>query len=438
MIATQTSPDAGAPAAPLHASAPERATKLLLATIVMIPLAVGWVVWFAPGAADDFNRRVTLAPFDIALSALMVVWLREIAPQARNYRRPRASVGLVIACAFVAVFAISLALHPSTRGFEYAVRLAGCVALVDVIRRLSTRGLRAMCVTLTVCGVAESVLAIAQVVAGHGFALYPIDHAGPLFAFGDTHAGRGGLSHPYHLTVFLLLAAFAALVAGCADRPFNRRLWMGALALIGAGLAVTFSRAMLLALIPAVLVWCLSRRDHGATTMRRLVGALLFGLAATTILFSSGWSTRAQQSSGSGADRGRITLARHGLELAAEHPLTGVGPARYVLALAEPGAPDGELLPSHNLLVQAAAELGVLGACVVAAACLWYAKRIARRGMLVLGGAWLLVPFLMLDSYAYVFPTGIALSAIWLGLLEHPQLRAGTFFGNLTTVEVVQ
>ncbi len=436
MTATQTPPHDRAPA-PERARASDRATQLLVATIVMIPLAVGWVVWFAPGAADDFNRRVTLSPFDVALSALVIVWLREVAPKARADPRPRASAGVVIASAFVAVFAISLAVHPSWRGIEYAVRLFACVALVDVIRRLSTRNLRKMCVALTVCGVAEAILAMAQVVAGHGFSLYPIDHAGPLFAFGATHAGRGGLSHPYHLTVFLLLAAYAALVAGRADRPFNLRLWMAALALIGAGLAVTFSRAMLLALIPAAVVWCFSRRDKADYTTRLLVGSLLFGLAATTILFSSGWSTRAQQSAGSGADRGRVTLARHGLELATEHPLTGVGPARYVLALAEPGPPDGELLPSHNLLVQAAAELGVFGACVVAAACLWYAKRIARRGVLVLGGAWLLVPFVMLDSYAYVFPTGIALSAIWLGLLEHPQLGPPAISGRKTTIGAV-
>jgi hypothetical protein len=382
--------------------------RLLLLTVALIPLAVGWVVWSSPGGATDFNRRVTLAPFDLALGGLLVLWAW--ARLRAGLARPAATAGVCLAAAFTVAFAIAFAANPSWRGVEYGVRLLAGVAVVDVVRGMSAAAVRRVCVVLVGAGVVESVLAIAQSRHGRGFALYPLDHDGPLFAFGDTHAARGGLSHPYHLTVFLLLAVFAALIGGRASSGRELRLWLGATALLGAGLAVTFSRAMLLGLVPAAALWCIARRDR-------------IGLACTTIVFASGWTTRAQQTTASGADRGRVALAEHGLGIAADHPVTGIGPARYVIALAEDPATDVELLPPHNIVVQAAAELGIAGGVIVALTGLWFARRLLHRSALIIGGAGLLVPFLLLDAYPYVFPTGLAISAIWIGLLENPTLR---------------
>ena len=59
-------------AAPVLSDAPgkspsEVALALLVATIVLVPIAAGTVVWSAPGGDGDFNRRVTFQIFDLAL-----------------------------------------------------------------------------------------------------------------------------------------------------------------------------------------------------------------------------------------------------------------------------------------------------------------------------------------------------------------------------------
>lgn len=400
----------------------ERVTeRLLLLVVALIPLAVGWVVWWSPGGATDFNRRVTLAPFDFALGGLLVVWVS--ARLRAGIARPSLSMGVLLAAGFTVAFAIAFAANPSWRGVEYGIRLLAGIATVDAVRRMNAAAIRRVCIVLAAVGAIESMLAVAQSIHGRGFALYPIDHDGGLFAFGDTHAGRGGFAHPYQLTVFLLLALFASLIGGRTSTGRELRLWIGEASLLGAGIAVTFSRAMILGLVPAAVLWCIARRDRIGRAARPIVGALFVGLVCTSLMFADGWTTRARQSTGSGADRGRVTLGEHGLGIAADHPVTGIGPARYVIAVAEEPSPDVELLPPHNIIVQAAAELGVAGGLVIALAGLWFARRLLRRPVLLVGGAGLLVPFLLLDAYPYVFPTGLAISALWLGLLENPTLR---------------
>src|SRR4029079_6613536 len=46
---------------------PDLALALLVAAIVLVPIAVGTVAWSAPGGGDDFNRRITLQLFDLGL-----------------------------------------------------------------------------------------------------------------------------------------------------------------------------------------------------------------------------------------------------------------------------------------------------------------------------------------------------------------------------------
>jgi len=394
---------------------------LLILMSALIPLAATWVVWWSPGGATDFNQRVTLAPFDVALGGLLVGW--GSTRVRAGFARPSPSTGVLLAVGFAAVFAIAFAANPSSRGVEYSVRLLAGVAIVDVVRRMDSAAVRRVCIVLAAAGAIESVLAVAQSIHGRGFALYPIDHDGGLLAFGDTHAGRGGFAHPYHLTVFLLLALFAALIGGRSSTGRELRLWVGTASFLGAGIAVTFSRAMILGLVPAAVLWCLARRDRIGRSARPIVGALFLGLACTSLLFADGWTTRARQSAGSGADRGRVTLAEHGLGIAADHPFTGIGPARYVIAVAEEPLPEAEPLPPHNIIVQAAAELGVVGGVIVALGGLWFARRLLRRPVFLVGGAGLFVPFLLLDAYPYVFPTGLAISALWIGLLENPTVR---------------
>lgn len=397
--------------------------QLLIAMVLLLPLNVGWVLWTAPGGETDYNRRITIAPFDFALAALVLVWIahrrlrwRQAVRPATTRRRPHD--GVILAAAFALVFIVSFVAHPSWRGVEYAVRLLAGAAVIDTVRSLSPAARRRVCIALVGAGAFEAMLAVAQSVHGRGFALFPIDQEGPLFSFGGRHAGRGGLSHPYHLAVFLLLALLAAVIAGRDTAGRERRLWMLGAVCLGAGLGVTFSRAMVLAVVPVVALWAIEHRRLIGRAVRPILAGFALGLVIAGVVFASGWTTRVAQSSGSGADRGRAALARAGLEMAANEPITGVGPARYVIALDEPGPPDGELLPAHNVVVHAAAELGIGGAVIVSVIGLWFARRTTRRGLLAGGALWMLTPFFLLDAYTYVFPTGLALTAIWLGLLE--------------------
>ncbi len=409
--------------------------QLLVTMVLLLPLNVGWVLWTAPGGDTDYNRRITIAPFDFALGGLVLVWIAHCRLRWRHAARPatarrRPTAGVILAAAFAVVFTVSFVAHPSWRGVEYALRLFAAAAVIDTVRTLAPAARRRVCIALVAAGAFEAVLAIAQSVHGRGFALYPIDQAGPLFSFGGRHAGRGGLSHPYHLAVFLLLALLAAVIAGRDTTGRERRLWMLGATCLGAGLGVTFSRAMVLAVVPVGALWAIEHRRLIGRAVRPILAAFALGLVVAGVMFASGWTERVAQSAGSGADRGRAALARAGLEMASNEPITGVGPARYVLALDEPGPPDGELLPAHNLVVHAAAELGIGGAVIVSVIGLWFARRTTRRGLLAGGALWLLTPFFMLDAYTYVFPTGLALTAIWLGMLEsrgvdlHPRTDA--------------
>src|SRR5690606_20760179 len=48
---------------------------LLGALIVLVPLASARIFWTDPGGDANLNRAVALAPFDLALLGLLVVWL---------------------------------------------------------------------------------------------------------------------------------------------------------------------------------------------------------------------------------------------------------------------------------------------------------------------------------------------------------------------------
>ena len=91
-----------------------------------------------------------------------------------------------------------------------------------------------------------------------------------------------------------------------------------------------------------------------------------------------------------------------------------MGPGRYVEALAR--TERAEYLPAHDLVAHEAAELGVLGGIASFALLALLGFRVLR------GGAWTgavvlpMIPFLLLDAYPYVFATGLATSALWLGL----------------------
>jgi O-antigen ligase len=74
------------------------------------------------------------------------------------------------------------------------------------------------------------------------------------------------------------------------------------------------------------------------------------------------------------------------------------------------------LLPAHNIVLHQAAEGGVLAGALTALLLLALVARAWREGIEALTVFALPSIFLVLDAYPYVFPAGLAASAIWLGI----------------------
>lgn len=411
------------------------AARLVAALALTIPIAWVTVGWAAPGHELDWTRRVSLAPFDLVLVAALVWGATHRAAIAELFQRRAIRVA---AGAQATLTLVALAAHPSWLGVDLVFRLTAGLAVIAAIGVASSTdgGKRLLLGTIATVGVLQALLAMAQSLHGTAFGIELVDFVGPLYPFGNSRAGRGGLTHPYHLAVLLVVAQGAALLGarhsaqptnlaplidngvdqGCQVRrgPGRCGPWLAALVVIGAGLGVTYSRAALigqLALVPVLLV---GRADRA--TMRAAAAAIVVGLALGAVAFGNGWVAKAQQSSGSDPASNRSTRVAEAVDLIGDHPVVGVGPGRYVTALAE--TDRVEYLPAHNLVLHQAAELGVMGAVTTGALCLLLAIRALRRGAWSVALLVPMLPFLGLDAYPYVFGTGLALSALWLGLLR--------------------
>ena len=271
---------------------------------------------------------------------------------------------------------------------------------------------------------ADALLAIAQSARGAILGVRWLEFDGPLYPFGSSFAGRGGLTHPYHLAVLLEVGIVAAILA---LRHSQRRLpWLLGLGACSAGLGVTYSRAAAIGVAAAVvaLLWPRRARRDDPTRRVYIVAAcvMLAGVAATGLTMGNGWYGRASTSTNlQSADSGRLDRAREGLDLVGDHPIVGVGPGRYTIALAANG--DATPLPPHNIVLHVAAEAGALAGAAVAAIGLLLARRYLRASREVAAAFLLLLPYFVFDAYPYVFPVGLFLTALWFGLLERARHR---------------
>ena len=427
-----TAPDPIAFSAP-GPSPSEVALALLVATIVLVPIAVGTVVWSAPGGDADFNRRVTFQVFDLALVLTGCVRIAALLPRVtgtplRNLatagRRAIASALSLSITVFAVLGVIALAVHPSPRGAELAARIGLGALVAQALIVAPAEWLTRVQAAIAITASADAVLAIAQSAHGAPLGLRWLEFEGGLYPFGTSYAGRGGLTHPYHLAVLLEIGIVAALLA---LRHSRRRLpWFVAIATCGAGLGVTYSRAAAIGVAAAIIALLLPRRDRRGDPPRRVylvaVCALLAGAAATGLTMGNGWYSRASSSTAlSSADSGRLDRAREAVDLIRDHPVTGVGPGQYAIALAALGhdAP----LPSHNIVLHAAAEAGVLAGAVVALIALLLARRYLWASREAAAAFVLLLPYFAFDAFPYIFPVGLFLSALWFGLLEREARR---------------
>jgi O-antigen ligase len=109
--------------------------------------------------------------------------------------------------------------------------------------------------------------------------------------------------------------------------------------------------------------------------------------------------------------------------LITHHPVLGVGPGRYILALAQQAKVEtdrtvGVFKPVHNLPLLAAAEGGILAGLAMVAFLLVLGWRALRTGLPTLAVYLALLPFLMLDHFAYTLPQGLVVLGFWVGFLD--------------------
>ena len=395
-----------------------RPAGVLIALLALtLPLASSYALWSTPTGADDWLRTVMVAPFDLVLIAITGWCALHSRLVVELFRAPAVRA---VGALYALVFAISLATGSSPLGISLGLRLvAGLAVIATVGAAMESLGSRRLALgALALAGSLQALLGIVQAARGEAFGIELLDYAGPLYPFASSLAGRGGLTHPYHLAVFLVMAQGATLLGLRHERAAGRGpwAWLGALVVIGAGIGVTYTRSGALGQVALLVCLVLGRRDR--RVLLPAAAAIVVGLAIGAASFGDGWMARADVTTGrdpgASADSNRSERLREAWELIESAPITGVGPGRYVEALAE--TERIEYLPAHNLVAHQAAELGVAGGVLTLALLALLLLRVWR------GGAWTaaivvpMVPFLLLDAYPYVFATGLAASALWLGL----------------------
>lgn len=408
MVATSTADRATRRTLDADAAAP----VLAAASIALVVIARGWVLWSAPGGQGDINQWVTTSPFDWPLALLVVLQVSSILEGRFEWQTylPRTPLPRILALT-LAWLGVCAAISPSWRALDLGFHIAGAWALVRTARRADPSGRTLLLATMTALGAVQAALGIAQSRTGDALGLGPFEFEGPLYTFGGSTAGRGSLTHPYHLTALLIVCAAAAAVLSA--RVTGRPRWavLAALGVIAIAIPLTFSRAVVVAAVPMVLLWLLRRRT------RALAAVMVAGLLVGGLLETNGISAKTSRTVDvDQVDSGRRQRVEEALDLIEEEPVFGVGPGRYVIALADLG--KASPLPPHNVVLHTSAEAGIVGGALALATLVAFGLwALRRRSPMVLAVAVSLLPFHLLDSYPHVFPVGLLITGMWLAVL---------------------
>lgn len=189
----------------------------------------------------------------------------------------------------------------------------------------------------------------------------------------------GPIGETNRFAQILLVALPLALAFAMVKAGTKRLLYLAAAALIAGGIALSFSRGALLALVllaPLGVALGLWRLRHIGVGLAVALLAILIlpplqdrvvsiGMVAAQSVGLSPTGTR----NADGAARGRLTEMYAAGLMFVDHPLTGVGPGMAPLHYPEYAAKVGGNVRSgtrrsHNLFLQLAAETGLLGLTV--------------------------------------------------------------------------
>jgi O-antigen ligase len=266
---------------------------------------------------------------------------------------------------------------------------------------------------------ATTVLAAIGIFLGAGAAYSVLVHPTALFPLqlepsglpAQRAAGPFQESNFYALAMAALLPlALRVLARGGAWQV----LGFSSVLCIFAGVLATGSRGGLVASIAGVAVftlWTRQRQVLRGSIVLLLLGALLLPV------FGSQLESSSQRTVGGRAAENRIALA-----MFADHPLTGVGPGEYMIRYRDYARKIGNdprpVRASHDLVLEIAAEQGIVGLAGLLGAVLAMVTAIRRRGAnrTVLGQA--LVTSLLVYAIGSLFLHGsqLRLPYILIGL----------------------
>lgn len=384
---------------------------LVLATIGSIFVTRGLVVTIdGPSVVDD-PMLFTPPHIPIAMLLLIRVGMLLVSPEQRAAPRPTQWPLPIKLLALLGIWSmVSFSQHPSWRGLYVAFLAAGAWAFLSTVSRANRRQRECLLTFLVSILVVQAVFALAQTATGDLFGLKGIEFQVPMYNPGTSKfvAGRGSMYHSYHLGA-ILVVGLAAAAALRLEKPRLSGWSLVAGGVMGTAIALAFSRAVLLAVVPMVLSWAVKRHT------RALAFAASFGILIGFFVGVQGWIGKVERMGrGSNITSSRNEIASEALELIRAHPFVGVGPGRYLEAL--PSASTSPL-PSHNILLHVAAETGIVGGVLLLLTLLALIDWLRRRGLMVLAtGAGLLILHL-LDSYPHIHPIGIVVSSLWLSVV---------------------
>lgn len=331
------------------------------ASIAAIPAVVGFVfeaVWIR---SLRFSPQEVLLVTTVAGTGLHVLWagsrrdirgqIKQFVASIRSRLLPVDAVALMfLLLGVVSLFTLAMPAyrHDSLRDFRWTI-------LEPVIfyafarwffRKASTRQLA---VIMFIGGaMLVAVTGIVGLVSGHALSVEGVSRV------------SGVYPQPNALALFLERPLLLAVGLAVVFQARLRWAWMGAAALIGVVLVMTFSRgAVLAAGITIVVVLLLGQR-------RRLAGLATAGGVALAAALAITASSRIDNLFAGGSGSLRVDLWESSLQMIRDHPIFGIGPDQFLYVYApryiKPQAWSERFTSHpHDIILDVWLRLGIMG-----------------------------------------------------------------------------
>ena len=314
---------------------------------------------------------------------------------------------------------IAFIFHPSTAG---AILTFGMVTVVGVLVAVSSftkPELRSfVAIPFLAMSAVQAFIVMIQSATDTAFG-YALLHPGASLLITEGYARPQGMfDHVYEAAIVAILA----IAIGLALLPkagHHRWTFLIGIGLAAISLALTHSRSAFLGLVLVVAI--------GAVAAVRSIPSLRLGVAIVIVAFgvpalmtASIWEARLTESVTGSLDEassGRITLMAQAVDLAASHPIVGVGPNRYIEVL-ETRVDESEVtFVVHNIPLMVTAELGIPAGLLAAVLLIWAGVQSIAGGFRTALLFAAPMPFFLFDVIMYNRPFGLLLFAIWCGVL---------------------